>query len=252
MQRFVAAILDPRRSSIFLADLGRLQRVVARIGAVNSLGQTLVKLTAPGVPDIYQGNDLWDFSLVDPDNRRPVDYALRRRHLRQLQRAVEREGAAPLRRLARTIATDWTDGRIKQYVTWRALSARREHEDLFRDGAYLSLGVDGSQREHAFAYARELDEQQVIVVVPRLVGRLLEQPEDGNALGPLRFQDGAWKDTKVLLPDRPGRRYKNLVTGDVVETTSARAGAASGVRAVLPLDALLSDFPVTLLTRELS
>src|SRR5206468_857325 len=90
IQEFVAAILDPKRSTPFLTDFVRLQRIVARVGAVGSLGQTLLKLTVPGVPDVYQGTELWDLSLVDPDNRRPVDYALRRRLLRALQRAVER------------------------------------------------------------------------------------------------------------------------------------------------------------------
>ena len=126
------------------------QRLIARIGAVNSLAQTLLKLTAPGVPDIYQGNELWDFSLVDPDNRRPVDYRLRQRQLATppagAPSAARRGGDGP--RLARSLADEWTDGRIKQYVTWRALDARRQHPDLFRDGAYLPLAVDGGLREH--------------------------------------------------------------------------------------------------------
>jgi (1->4)-alpha-D-glucan 1-alpha-D-glucosylmutase len=275
IQQFVAAILDPKRSTPFLTDFARFQRVTARAGAVNSLGQVLLKLTAPGVPDVYQGNELWDFSLVDPDNRRPVDYRPRKRLLGALQRAVTRAVAAPalalahagaaptgahrrntaqpapLRRLARRLAAEWTDGRVKLYVTWRALRFRREHPDLFRRGAYLPLAVAGPLEEHLVAFARALDDQQVVVAVPRLTSRLLADVPEPTQAGPLHFRAGAWDDTTLLLPDRPGQRYRNLFTGEVVETVEAQAGTLRGAHSTLSPGTLLADFPVILLVREM-
>ena len=279
IREFVAAILDPRRSTPFLTDVARLERVTARSGAVNSLGQTLLKLTVPGVPDTYQGNEIWDLSLVDPDNRRPVDYRLRRRLLGTLQRAVDRSqnpepnrsaaeisatmssegrysrGRAPtsqnpIRRLAHRLAEGWTDGRIKLFVTWRALRYRREHSDLFKYGAYLPLTVAGPLEEHLIAFVRELDDEQIVVAAPRLVGRLLVDAPDAAEHAPLRFRDGAWDETALLLPDRPGQRYRNVFTGEVVETVEAQAGTLRGARSTLPLGTLLADFPVIMLVRE--
>jgi (1->4)-alpha-D-glucan 1-alpha-D-glucosylmutase len=261
IQQFVAAILDPKRSTPFLTDFARLQRVIARIGAMNSLGQVLLKLTAPGVPDVYQGNELWDLSLVDPDNRRPVDYRVRKRLLGTLQRGVDRAGvrhptsdarpSAPLRRLARRLADGWTDGRVKLYLTWRALRFRRERPDLFQHGAYLPLTAAGSLEEHLIAFARELDDEQVVVAVPRLTARLLEEAPDSAHAGRLRFRAGAWDDTALLLPGRPGQRYRDIFTGNTVETVEAPAGTLRGARSTLPVGALLADFPVILLVREM-
>jgi (1->4)-alpha-D-glucan 1-alpha-D-glucosylmutase len=263
IQRFVAAILDPKRAGPFLADFMRFEKITARVGAVNSLGQTLLKLTVPGVPDIYQGNELWDLSLVDPDNRRPVDYALRKRLLGTLQRATERvqppekaapgsEGGqpSPLTRLTRRLVAEWTDGRIKLYVTWRALTFRRKHPELFRSGAYLPLSASGPLEEHLFAFVREHDDEQIIVAVPRLVSRLLDGASDSETAGPLRLRSGVWDTTLLLLPDRPGVRFRDVYTGTVVETVQAKAGALKGARSALPLGTLLADFPVILLVRE--
>ena len=255
IRQFVATILTPARSRAFLEDFERFWRAIAPVGAITSLGQTLIKLTAPGVPDIYQGNELWDLSLVDPDNRRPVDYRLRQRLLRTLQRTVERatanEDAAPLKRLVRTLTESWTDGRIKLYVTWRTLALRQDHDDLFKEGAYLPLAVQGSRSEQVCAFARELYEQQIVVVTPRLVSRLLQEPESDTVLGPLRFRARVWGDTTVSLPDLVGQRYKNLFTGETVETIPVKGGSASSARSALPLSELLADFPVALLAREL-
>jgi (1->4)-alpha-D-glucan 1-alpha-D-glucosylmutase len=260
IQTFVAAVLDPARNGLFLEDFCRLERVTARAGAVNSLAQTLLKLTAPGVPDIYQGNELWDLSLVDPDNRRPVDYRLRQRLLRALQRTVERagEGAeadatdeAHLQRLARSLAKEWPDGRVKMYVTWRTLDLRHRWDRLFREGAYLALASAGTRQEQVCAFVREYDDHQAIVVVPRLGTRLLAEPEGADLAGALRFQHGAWDDTVILLPDTPGRRYKNVFTGEIIATVPAKAGSTSSARSALPIRELFADFPVTLLIREL-
>jgi (1->4)-alpha-D-glucan 1-alpha-D-glucosylmutase len=254
---FVAAILDPKRAGPFLADFAQLQGTTAQIGAVNSLGQTLLKLTAPGVPDTYQGMELWDLSLVDPDNRRPVDYRERRRMLGALRRAVARTDAAepapggddsaPLRRLAHRLADDWTDGRIKLYLTWQALQLRSERSALFQHGAYLPLMADGPLDEHLIGYLRQHEDAQIVAGVPRLVGRLLDAPSDGTEAGALRFRAGIWDDTRLLLPDPPGQRYRSAFTGAVVETVEAEGRA---FQSALPVGTLLADFPVILLVRE--
>src|SRR5205807_1022897 len=129
--QFVRSALEPRDNNLFLGDFIEFQRPVARFGLLNSLSQTLCKLTAPGVPDIYQGNEIWDFSLVDPDNRRAVDYRRRRALLAELQHGDP--GTAP-----RALAQRMEDGRAKLLLTWKTLQLRRAHPQLFRDGEQLS------------------------------------------------------------------------------------------------------------------
>jgi len=268
IQKFVAAILDPARSTPFLRDFLHLQRTVARVGAVNSLGQSLLKLTVPGVPDIYQGNELWDLSLVDPDNRRLVDYRVRQRLLGTLQRGIGPDAvAAPAadaqhpmpgaqhstpgtQRLVRRLVDSWTDGRIKQYLTWRALTLRGQHPDLFKSGAYVPLAASGPLEEQLCAFIRELGQQQIVVAVPRLTTRLLDEEPDSPSLGPLRFRAGAWDGTMLLLPDAPGQQYRSVFTGDSIETVKPRASVHGGARSALPLGTLFSSFPVILLVRE--
>ena len=134
---------------------------IARLGAINSLSQALLKLTRPGVPDIYQGNEIWDFSLVDPDNRRPVDYAKRKKMLEALAGATPEE-----------LLGNWTDGRIKLFLTHRLLVFRREHAELFRSGTYLPLGLAGEFADCCIAFAREFEGQRIVVLAPRLSSRV--------------------------------------------------------------------------------
>ena len=129
---------------------------IALFGAINSISQTLIKLTSPGIPDIYQGQELFDFSLVDPDNRRPVDFELRRRYLSEmLERAREEQGIS---RLCAEMLQNWSDGRLKLWVTHRALHARREYRELFELGDYVPLKVTGAGERHVVAYARTYGE----------------------------------------------------------------------------------------------
>ncbi|MDP9347822.1 MAG: malto-oligosyltrehalose synthase, partial [Gemmatimonadota bacterium] len=145
LRDFVAAILDRSGENPFVDDLLRLQPAVSRMGMLNSLSQTLVKITAPGVPDVYQGQEIWDFSLVDPDNRRPVDYDTRRWLLAELRGRMENDS---LEELARELVEEWEDGRIKLYVTHRALALRAALPDLFRDGEHLPLVSAGERVGH--------------------------------------------------------------------------------------------------------
>ena len=109
----------------------------------------------------------------------------------------------------------------------------------------------GPPEEHLTAFVRELDDEQIVVAAPRLVGRLLAEAPDAAEHAPLRFRAGAWDETALLLPDRPGRRYRNVFTGEVVETVEAQAGTLRGARSTLPLGTLMADFPVIMLVREM-
>jgi (1->4)-alpha-D-glucan 1-alpha-D-glucosylmutase len=194
---FVARVLDPSPKNRFLESFLPVAEEVARAGAINSLSQTLLKLTAPGVPDIYQGNEIWDFSLVDPDNRRPVDYAKRKEMLESLGQATPED-----------LLGNWRDGRIKLFLTQRLLVLRRQNPELFREGTYRPLGLTGEFADCCIAFARELEGKSIVVVAPRLSSRI-GFPPIGEA----------WRDTTVQLPEGfdVGR---DLFTG---ETTSGSA-----------------------------
>jgi (1->4)-alpha-D-glucan 1-alpha-D-glucosylmutase len=227
MTGFIRDCLDLTRRSPFLKMFLPFQARVARLGALNSLAQTLLKLTVPGVPDIYQGSELWNLSLVDPDNRLPVDYDARQRLLDELAPRLERE--------PQTIAglmDRWHDGAVKLALTWQALKVRQTKADLFANGGYEGLEVRGERAENVVAFARPAGEDGVIVAVPRLVAGLDAQP--------------GWGDTVIPVPaSGQGRRWRNALTGAVVEATEGESGA------VLPLARVLSEeFPFALLVRE--
>jgi (1->4)-alpha-D-glucan 1-alpha-D-glucosylmutase len=176
---FVARILDPTPKNKFLPIFLPVAEMIARLGAINSLAQTLLKLTSPGVPDIYQGNEIWDFSLVDPDNRRPVDYKLRAEMLSCLSTKSPED-----------LLRNWPDGRIKMFLTQQTLRFRNEHVDLFQRGNYLPLRITGPFADCCIAFARQLDGQSIIAIAPRLSSRVGFLP-----IGDL------WKDTAIELPE---------------------------------------------------
>jgi (1->4)-alpha-D-glucan 1-alpha-D-glucosylmutase len=221
MRNFVERVLDDKGRNAFLKDMITFQRRVAFYGEFNALSQVLLKLTAPGMPDTYQGTELWDFSLVDPDNRRPVDYQLRIWLLTNLKRRINQVGHS-LVPLTRELLDNSFDGRIKMYIIYRALNFRRSYEQLFAVGTYVPLEATGAQHAHACAFARQLQgqrnqpDQEMVVVVPRLVvgltgGNKVESPPLGAKV---------WKDTWLLLPHATaGQTYQNLLTGEVLETS---------------------------------
>jgi (1->4)-alpha-D-glucan 1-alpha-D-glucosylmutase len=236
LTRFVERVLQPSTRNRFLTDLAPLAASVAYFGHFNSLGQTLLKLTAPGVPDIYQGNELWNFSLVDPDNRRAVDYGRRAALLKQMAAAGRRKESGQLR-YARELVEQWHDGRIKLWVTLRTLHFRRENATLFAGGAYVPLEATGERSDHLCAYMRQDDNGQVaLIVVPRLVATLMER-EQRPPLG-----NRVWGDSAILLPNgAEGRGYRNVFTGEEVAPVRVGSGWA------LPVAKLLGNFPVALL-----
>ncbi len=226
---FARNLITAKRADIFFAELQVLARECATIGAVSSLAQTTLKLTVPGVPDIYQGCEFWDLSLVDPDNRRPVDYALRERTLRAMKDRVDRGEIAAI---ARDVLATWHDGRVKAYVTWRLLHLRREHRATFLDGSYDVLQTTGTRADHLVAFARD----EIVVVVPRLVRRIVDRD--------VRRLHVSFEDERIRLPadlERPGRNYVDRFTGKTIEPAHDDAGA------YVEAAALLSDFPISVL-----
>lgn len=191
MARFVEMVLAPDNAA-FRSDFVELARRVARYGIYNSLGQLAIKIGAPGVPDFYQGTEVWDFSLVDPDNRRPVDYRKRRELLESLP--------APAALLAHP-----EDDRLKLFATTTMLRARRAAHDVFRCGGYEPLATDGSARDHVFAFARVLGPRHAVVAVPRLIVAL--KPDGGAPIG------AVWRDTRIAVPENAPRCYRQTFTG---------------------------------------
>ncbi|AKA24682.1 malto-oligosyltrehalose synthase [Pseudomonas chlororaphis] len=190
---------------------------IAPAGALNGLAQSLLRITVPGVPDLYQGNEFWDFSLVDPDNRRPVDFAAR-------QTALATPAAPP------ELLAHWRDGRIKQALIAAALACRREHPQLFRRGAYQALPVQGRHADRVLAFLREYQGQRALVIVPRQVAGLLEQRAQPWVDAP------DWGDTRVSLPfAAPGQKLKGLFSSEAVTQHKD-----------LTISSALRDFPVNL------
>lgn len=161
MRDFIAKVLDPSPRNKFIPAFLPLAKEIARLGAINSLTQLLLKLTSPGVPDIYQGNEIWDYSLVDPDNRRPVDYKRRREMLDGLTTAN-----------ARDLMGNWPDGRIKMFLTQRVLQFRHQHLELFERGEYLPVTAAGTFAESCVSFARHLGDKWIVVIAPRLSSRV--------------------------------------------------------------------------------
>jgi len=219
---FLDTILQPGRP--FLEDFLRFHAYVAPFGAVGSLAQMVVKATCPGIPDVYQGTLLWDFSLVDPDNRRPVDFGHRMRLWRDLQ-ADDR--FAP-ECLVADLLDNWRDGRIKMYSTAKILRYRRSKQALFEAGEYIPLDVRGPAADYVLAYARRYGRQWSVTVVPRLLAAL------APACTPLRHA-AEWRGTAVLLPDGAPDCWKHVIA-------SARLRGR-----YLPLSTVFAPFPIAVL-----
>jgi (1->4)-alpha-D-glucan 1-alpha-D-glucosylmutase len=211
LHNFIARILMPgseNRPNNFLRQLEEFVPRIALFGVLNSISETLIKLTSPGVPDIYQGQELFDFSLVDPDNRRPVDFELRQRRLRELLEASRQEQG--ISRLCGAMLKTWSDGRLKLWVTYCGLHARREYRELFELGDYVPLQVAGEHERHVVAYARTIGQQMAVVATPRFAYSMLGGEE--------RMPVGeAWGTTEIVLPPAPpGPPLKNLLSGEIL------------------------------------
>jgi (1->4)-alpha-D-glucan 1-alpha-D-glucosylmutase len=230
---FLDRLLLGRAGNPFLDDFRSFQTHVSYYGLFNSLSQVLLKITVPGVPDFYQGTERWDFSLVDPDNRRPVDYDRRIRSLAELKR---RQASTPRAELALALTRQKDDGLVKLYVMTTSLNYRLAHRPLFDDGDYLSLEIDGGLADHVCAFARRHAEGGVIIVAPRWFTGLAAYP-DGLPMG-----DACWQENELRLPfAHAGDRFHNLFTGETLAAVGREGTAA------LRLAEALANFPVALL-----
>jgi (1->4)-alpha-D-glucan 1-alpha-D-glucosylmutase len=231
LQNFVRGVLSPEANHEFLGDFASFHARIAYVGMLNSLSQTVVKLTAPGVPDFYQGTELWDLSLVDPDNRRPVDFARRREFLEQIKRRelADREG------LLADALSRWQDGRIKLYVIYKILNFRRKHQDLFQGGSYHALYASAKFRENVCAFARRWHNQWLVVAVPRLLGRIVPP-------GCLPVGEAVWDDEVIALPGAAPDAWRNVLTGEPCAVSPTRDGQKK-----LCLREVFKFFPVAVL-----
>ena len=225
---FIQEILNPSRDNRFLRDFLRFHRPIAFFGALNALSQLLLKICCPGVPDFYQGSELWDFRLVDPDNRGPVDFALRARLLESLESA---EGAGR-QRLVRNLLGQWPDGRIKLYVTSKALNFRTRHPGLFHEGDYVPLEVQGPALDQVCAFARRWKDEWALVAVPRM---LLEKTTPPN----FPLGQTVWgSESRLMMPAGVLAQWNDVFTGEMIVSPGKR---------YIHIHELFQSFPVALL-----
>lgn len=221
---FVTSIWE---SIAFRESFDQFLAQIVHFGHLNSLSQTLLKLTAPGVPDIYQGNELWNYSLVDPDNRRPIDFHRRQAILDEVHEAEQ----GNREELAGNLLANAESGVIKLYLTYRVLNLRTEHESLFRENEYIAVNVEGTFAKHVCAFMRvTADGKIMLVVTSRLVATMLDHQQD-MPIGEI------WGDTELVLPTlTDGQEMENILTGEII---------ASQVR--LRISQVLRTLPVAVL-----
>jgi (1->4)-alpha-D-glucan 1-alpha-D-glucosylmutase len=226
LKRFVASILQPGAKNSFLRDFLPFQQRIARSGMINGLSQAVLKIVSPGIPDFYQGSELWDLRLVDPDNRQPVDFATRASMHASLRTSE------PSASLAEQLTAHWQDGRIKLYAIWKALNFRREHTDLFFDGDFLQLETTGVAAEHVLAIARRKKEKWALFAAPRWLARA-QDTQLGTATT-------FWDATTIQLPESAPQYWRNIFTEENL--------SATGQTGSLPVAGMFRNFPIALLT----
>jgi (1->4)-alpha-D-glucan 1-alpha-D-glucosylmutase len=224
---FTEAVLDHARSGEFLSSFAEFQSRIAHCAIFNSLSQSLIKITSPGVPDFYQGSELWDFSLVDPDNRRTVDFDKRAAYLRQIK---ERE-SEPLA-LIEDLLAGKEDGRVKLFTIYKALGSRNRNRQVFDEGDYVPLIVTGIGSRHVIAFARCRAKSWAVTIAPRLVAPLVMR-------GELPLGESAWEDTNVQLPDNAPDTWRHVFTDQSINGKTS-----------LALSDVFRHFPLGLLTGD--
>ncbi len=216
-----AFICEILRNQRFMDDFLPFQKKISFYGLFNSLSQTLLKITSPGIPDFYQGTELWDLNLVDPDNRRPVDFKKRQRLLSEISKLKPQEASKLLK--------NYYDAKAKLYVINKSLRFRREAKSLFEKGAYVPLKVEGAEKEHVIAFCREKGSKSAIVIAPRLLTSLVKYPSE--------WEEADWKETHIEIPKSKSSSWTNIFTGKNLQSRSGR----------IFLKEALNDFPVALL-----
>jgi len=233
--KFIDTVLSSSPGNPFMKEFEVFQKKISYFGMFNSLSQTLLKIACPGIPDFYQGTEIWDFSLVDPDNRSPVDFRLREELLAGLKKKMEMS-VADLKESVRDLVREWKDGAVKLYVTFMALSYRKKNHPLFMDGVYLPLVGGGENGQHVCAFARRQEEKAVLVIVPRFMTQLIKSSDEAT----LGAQ--AWRDAWVDLPDEiSGNHFRNIFTNETVEKVEQNG------QGKLLLSEVFANFPVAML-----
>ncbi|HET9528851.1 MAG TPA: malto-oligosyltrehalose synthase [Blastocatellia bacterium] len=225
---FVEEILTPSPKNHFLINFIRFEKKTAFFGALNSLAQTLLKITSPGVPDFYQGSELWDLNLVDPDNRRPVDFQRRQGFLKEIK---EKE-RGNLLSLIEELLSGREDGRVKLFTIYRALSARKQNRKVFDEGDYIPLEASGHLKDHVVAFARRKEGGWAVVVTPRLMTGIVNAEM-------LPIGKAVWGETLVHLPEDAPSAWRHVLTDQLVEGEKA-----------LPVAEIFRHFPAGLLIGE--
>lgn len=235
LKSFIDAILNDTRRNKFLKDFLAFQKKISHYGMYNSLSQTLLKITSPGIPEFYQGTELWDFSLVDPDNRRPVDYDVRMRMLDELKR---NESEIASSELCRELALNKDNGKIKLYLMYKALNYRRANREIFERGEYSPLEAVGEKAVNVCSFVKKSANSLLLIVVPRFFTRLIQQPDS------LPLGKDVWKDSFIIAPYEGTRnKYRNIFTGEVVTPASYKDST------ILYLSEIFTHFPVALMER---
>jgi (1->4)-alpha-D-glucan 1-alpha-D-glucosylmutase len=214
---FVDQLLSDEKDNAFLNSFLPFQRKIAFFGIFNSLSQTLLKMTAPGMPDFYQGSELWDLNLVDPDNRRPVDFDLRQTFLQDIIKKERDTGA-----LIQELLSAKEDGRIKLFLIYKVLKVRREFSVLFQKGTYKPLSIEGKWKRHVVAFIREDKKTKALMIVPRFLTRFLKE-------GDMPVGD-IWQDTAVVCPK--DAIWRNVITDEDIT-----------VKNKMPLSQAFAQFP---------
>jgi (1->4)-alpha-D-glucan 1-alpha-D-glucosylmutase len=233
IQHFVAKALDTSADNAFLEDFRQFQAPIANCGIWNSLSQVVLKIASPGMPDFYQGNELWSLDLVDPDNRRPVDYDLRRSMFEKLSTKGDDQRAALLERLV----ANPCDGAIKMYITSRALTFRRDHAELFSHGSYVPIQPTGSRSNNVVAFARAFESKTLIAAAGRFFLKMCDAQRAPVA--------EVWGNTSIVLPKKmETRRFQDVLSGEIVEAEN-RDG-----KMILPLTMVFARCPVAFLVSQ--
>ncbi len=234
VSQFIRHILEPGPSNKFLEDFLPFQQTIARYGMYNALSQVALKIGCPGIPDFYQGSEIWNLTLVDPDNRRPVDFE----HLRNLAETIPSEGHDITETFLRDLMESYEDGRIKFYITRTLLHYRKAHCELFQQGDYIPLATTGAKRHYLCAFQRTWDHQAVIVVVPRRIHKVIRDPKV-PALGRT-----VWGDTGVVLRNSgPSTCYRHVLTNKRITARVDKGGPT------LAVSELFQQLPVAIMER---
>jgi len=236
LMMFIDAIMTDETENPFLKDFTSFQAKVSHFGLYNSLSQTLLKIASPGVPDFYQGTEIWNFCLVDPDNRHPVDYERRIAMLDEIRR---REKEMPLPGLARYLTENKESGLIKLYLIRKALNYRGEKTGLFERGEYLPIEAMGEKADKVCAFVRRMGAESAIIAAPRFFASLIGKPP-GLPLG-----EEVWGDSSLVVPFfEPGARYRNIFTGELITAGEYKNATA------LKLSVVFANFPVAMLESQ--